>query len=67
MKKPKEIYLYDGRAECRSESLIFNEAFGVEIDCFIYDSNGVKKLMKFLEKALLWIEHKEKYLGRGIK
>lgn len=65
--KPKKVVLYDGTAECLSESMILNEAFGVQIDGFLYDSKSVKRLIKFLEKALVWTEHKEKYLGRGIK
>lgn len=64
--KPKKINLYDGSAECMSESMILNEAFGVQIDGFLYDSESVRKLIKFLEKALVWIEHKEKYLGNGV-
>jgi len=65
--KPKRITLYDGSAECMSESIILNEAFGVQVDGFLYDSKSVKRLIRFLEKSLVWIQHKEKYLGNGVK
>lgn len=65
--KPKRISLYDGSAECVSESMILDEAFGVQVDGFLYDSKSVRRLIKFLQKALNWIEHKEKYLGKGVR
>lgn len=59
MKKPKEISLYDGSAKCVTEAAEFNEAYGVEIEGFLYDSKSIKRLMKFLEKAHDWILEKE--------
>jgi len=67
MKKPKEIHLYDGQAECRSESMAFNEAFGVQIDAFLYTAKDVRRLKKWLEHAEKWISNKELYRGHGIK
>lgn len=67
MKKPKEISLYDGRAECVSESVVFEEAFGVQVEGFLYTSKDVRKLKKWLDKAEKWISNKELYKGNGIK
>lgn len=65
--KPKKISLYDGEAECVTEIPEWNEAFGINIYAFIYDSKSTRKLIKFLNKALVWIENKEKYKKRGRK
>lgn len=60
-RKPKDINLWDGGAECVTEE--FDDkgggAFGVNIHAFIYDSKNVKRLIEWLPKALAWIEAKE--------
>ena len=68
--KPKPISLYDGGAECRSEDYddLGGGAFCVLIDnSTIYESSDVRKLIKFLEKAELWLANKEQYNKRGPK
>jgi len=63
--KPKRRLLWDGEAECITEHGSSNEAFGVKIDAFIYDSKNIRKLKRWLISAERWIENKEKYKGRG--
>ncbi len=67
MRKPKEVSLYDGRAECVSESIVLEEAFGVDIQAFLYTSKDVRKLITFLINAEKWIANKELYKGCGIR
>lgn len=59
VRKPKRIILWDGEAECVTEQPVFNEAYGVEVDGFLYTSKDVRKLIKFLEKAEQWMKRKE--------
>ena len=65
-RKPVKRYLHDAVAECVSEDCddLGGGAFGVSVDGFLYSSNEVRKLIKFLEKALVWLEQKEKYGDR---
>jgi len=65
--KPKEVILYDGNASCVSESMILDEAFGVDVQAFLYTSKDVRKLIRFLNKAEKWMERKEQYKGYGVK
>lgn len=60
-RKPKDIDLWDGVAECCSEEYDDKGggAFCVHVDAVLYDAKNVKKLMKWLPKALAWIEKKE--------
>jgi hypothetical protein len=61
MKKPCDRYLHDGVAKCVNEDYDDKGggAFGVEVDVFLYSSQEVEKLIKFLEKARFWIAMKE--------
>jgi len=65
-RKPVTRYLHDGKAKCVSEDYddMGGGAFGVDIQAFLYSSEEVEKLILFLQKALVWIKHKEKY---GVK
>lgn len=58
--KPKKITFWDGSAECQTESYAFNEAFGVQVDGFLYDAKSTRRLIKFLEKAEQWLEMKQR-------
>lgn len=62
MRKPAKRYLHDLECECVSEDYddLGGGAFGVSVNGFLYSSSEVKKLIKFLELALKWIERKEK-------
>ena len=61
-RKPVKRYLHDAVAECVSE---YYDDLGVSVDGFLYSSDEVRKLIKFLEKALVWLEQKEKYGDRN--
>ncbi len=64
IRKPKEIVLFDGSAKCVSEDYddMGGGAFCIEVDCpSLYTTKDVRKLIKWLEKASVWIERKEKY------
>ena len=61
-RKPVKRYLHDAVAECVS---VDYDDLGVSVDGFLYSSNEVRKLIKFLEKALVWLEQKEKYGDRN--
>jgi len=67
VKKPKEISLYDGLASCESESMVFETAFGVQVEGFLYTAKDVRRLIKFLSRAEKWIANKELYRGHGVK
>lgn len=60
-RKPADRYLHDGTAKCVSEDYddMGGGAFGVEVDAFLYSSEEVEKLIKFLDKALVWMKRKE--------
>lgn len=63
-KKPNEIILWDGSAECIPEDYDDHGggAFAVRVDCAaIYDAKNVRRLIRWLEKAANWMENKEKY------
>lgn len=62
MRKPRKISLWDGEVECETEKPFFNEAFGVDIQAFLYSSKDVERLQKWLVKAHEWIKHKEDVL-----
>lgn len=61
MRKPVKRYLHDGKAECVSEDYddMGGGAFGVDVQAFLYSSEEVEKLIRFLEKASKWIKRKE--------
>lgn len=63
MRKPVRRFLHDGNAQCVSEDYddMGDGAFGVQIDAFLCSSEEVLKLIKFLNKAHKWMEHKEQY------
>jgi hypothetical protein len=61
--KPKRKHLWDGHAECLSEDYDAHGggAFGVEIECFLYDAKNVRKLIRWLHNAEKWMTAKELY------
>lgn len=58
-KKPKKLQLWDGEAECKTEEPVFNEAYGIDIQAFLYDEKQIDKLIIWLIKAKNWINNKE--------
>lgn len=65
MRKPKPISLWDGEAECKTEEPVFNEAFGIDIQVFLYSSKDVRRLQKWLGNAYTWIKAKEDKFTTG--
>lgn len=57
-KKPKDIKLYDGFAECFSGSFTMEEAASVDIMVNIYTPKDIRRLRKWLDKAEKWLEGK---------
>jgi len=62
MKKPKDLKLKDGgMVYLCDEDPLFGERFGVSFNGFeLADSASLRKLINFLNEALVWVEFSEK-------
>lgn len=61
MEAPKHLNINGGNVYCMEEDKELGQRFGIEITGFpLRDSKSVRKLIEYLQKALLWVDYNEK-------